>query len=102
MPACVPLSRHRQSSDLPACTSVAPRTPADLRDPSWEMRIHFYLFPTLILAHVSLQTFLDFNVIYISIEVATNLRFPNPDALEVPGSGRNWVGAVAYFACWVL
>ena len=30
-------------------------------------------------------------------------KFPNPDALGVPGSGRNWVlGAVAYLVCWVL
>ena len=39
-----------------------------LRDPSWKSRIHFYLFPILVLAHVPLQTFLDFNAIYILIE----------------------------------
>jgi hypothetical protein len=39
-----------------------------LRDPSWKTRIHFYLFPILVLAHVPLQTFLDFNAIYIMIE----------------------------------
>jgi len=39
-----------------------------LRDPSWKTRIHFYLFPILVLAHVPLQTFLDFNAIYILIE----------------------------------
>jgi hypothetical protein len=40
-----------------------------LRDSSWKMRIHFYLFPVLVLAHVPLQTFLDFiNAIYFLIE----------------------------------
>ena len=39
-----------------------------LRDPSWRTRLHFYLFPVLVLAHVPLQTFLDFNTIYILIE----------------------------------
>ncbi|KAF8497822.1 hypothetical protein F5888DRAFT_1613094, partial [Russula emetica] len=71
-----------------------------LRDPSYKTRIHFYLFPILVLAHLPLQTFLDFNAIYILIEVA---KFPNPDSPGVPGSGRNWVlGAVAYIACWIL
>jgi hypothetical protein len=39
-----------------------------LRDPSWKTRFHFYIFPVLVLAHVPLQTFLDFNAIYILIE----------------------------------
>ena len=39
-----------------------------LRDPSYKTRIHFYLFPIIVLAHVPLQTFLDFNAIYILIE----------------------------------
>ena len=39
-----------------------------LRDPSWKTRIHFYLFPFIVLAHVPLQTFLDFNAVYIMIE----------------------------------
>ena len=39
-----------------------------LRDPSWKSRIHFYLFPILVLAHVPLQTFLVFNTLYILIE----------------------------------
>ncbi|KAH9953468.1 hypothetical protein BC827DRAFT_134941 [Russula dissimulans] len=71
-----------------------------LRDPSWKTRLHFYLFPLLVLAHVPLQTYFDFNAVFILIEVA---KFPNPDAPGVPGSGRNWVlGAVAYIACWVI
>jgi len=39
-----------------------------LRDPSWKTRLHFYLFPFLVFAHVPLQTYLDFNAIYILIE----------------------------------
>ena len=39
-----------------------------LRDPSFKTRMHFYLWPIIILAHVPLQTFLDFNAIYILIE----------------------------------
>ena len=39
-----------------------------LRDPSWKTRLHFYLFPLLVLAHVPLQTFLDFNAVYILIQ----------------------------------
>ncbi|KAF8261984.1 hypothetical protein EI94DRAFT_1809524 [Lactarius quietus] len=71
-----------------------------LRDPAWKTRIHFYLFPLIVFAHIPIQTFLDFNAVFILIEVA---KFPNPDAPGVPGSGRNWVlGAVAYIAAWVI
>lgn len=71
-----------------------------LRDPSWKTRLHFYLFPLLVLAHIPIQTFLDFNAVFILIEVA---KFPNPDAPGVPGSGRNWVlGVAAYIASWVV
>ncbi|KAH9172425.1 hypothetical protein EDB89DRAFT_2242881 [Lactarius sanguifluus] len=71
-----------------------------LRDPSWKTRLHFYLFPLLVLAHIPIQTFLDFNAVFILIEVA---RFPNPDAPGVPGSGRNWaLGVAAYIASWVV
>ena len=42
-----------------------------LRDPSWKTCIHFryfYLFPLVVHVHVPLQTFLEFNAIYILIE----------------------------------
>ena len=55
IPACIPLSRQRQHSDLPV-----------LRDPSWGTHIHFYLYPVLVLAHVPRQTFLDFNAVLVS------------------------------------
>ena len=64
MPACEPLLRHRKSSDF--------RSPGLhfelLNDLSWKTRIHFYLFPILVLTHMPLQTFLDFYSIYILIE----------------------------------
>jgi hypothetical protein len=40
----------------------------ELRDPCWRTRLHFYLFPVLVLALVPLQTFLDFNAVYILFE----------------------------------
>ncbi|KAI0044572.1 hypothetical protein FA95DRAFT_1562103 [Auriscalpium vulgare] len=71
-----------------------------LRNPSWKSRLHFYLFPLLVFAHLPLQTFFDFNAAFILIEVA---KFPNPDAPGVPGSGRNWAFAfAAYVACWAI
>ncbi|KAF8497779.1 hypothetical protein F5888DRAFT_1694903, partial [Russula emetica] len=68
---------------------LAPRTLAR-PVPGCKTRIHLYLFPIFVLAHVPLQTFLDFNATYILTEVA---KFPNPDsprpefpALVVTGS----------------
>ncbi|KAI0354476.1 hypothetical protein OH77DRAFT_504619 [Trametes cingulata] len=78
------------------------RTPALhlelLRSPSWKMYLFFYLFPVFVLGHIPLQTFFDFNAVFILLLVA---RHPNPEAPGVPGSGRNWaLGAAAYIACW--
>jgi hypothetical protein len=39
-----------------------------LRDPSWKTRLHFYLFPFIVFAHMPLQTFLDLNAVYMLIE----------------------------------
>ncbi|KAI0338773.1 hypothetical protein BDW22DRAFT_1432294 [Trametopsis cervina] len=70
-----------------------------LRNPSWKMRIWYYLFPLFVFSHIPLQTFFDFNVAFILLLVA---KHPNPAAPGVPGSGRNWsLGAAAYIACWV-
>ncbi|TFY58149.1 hypothetical protein EVG20_g8264 [Dentipellis fragilis] len=69
-----------------------------LRNPSWKSRLYFYLFPLFVFAHIPLQTFFDFNAVFIMIEIA---KFPNPIAPGVPGSGHNWaLGAAAYIACW--
>lgn len=70
-----------------------------LRNPSPLARLHFYLLPIITFYHILLQTFFDFNAVYVLIQVA---RFPNPVAPGVPGSGRNWaLGATAYIACWL-
>ncbi|KAI0773116.1 hypothetical protein BD413DRAFT_656388 [Trametes elegans] len=78
------------------------RTPALhlelLRNPSWKMHLLFYLFPVFVFAHIPLQTFFDFNAVFILLLVA---KHPNPEAPGVPGSGRNWaLAAAAYIACW--
>lgn len=39
-----------------------------LRDPSWRSRLHFFLFPLLVFFHVPLQTFFDFNAVFILIQ----------------------------------
>ncbi|KAI0086063.1 hypothetical protein BDY19DRAFT_895416 [Irpex rosettiformis] len=70
-----------------------------LRNPSWRMRLWYYLFPLFIFFHLPLQTFFDFNAVFILLLVA---KHPNPAAPGVPGTGRNWsLGAAAYIACWV-
>ncbi|KAI0631423.1 hypothetical protein C8Q77DRAFT_1227050 [Trametes polyzona] len=69
-----------------------------LRNPSWKMRLFYYLFPVFVFAHIPLQTFFDFNAVFILLLVAMH---PNPEAPGVPGSGRNWaLAAAAYIACW--
>ncbi|CDO76829.1 hypothetical protein BN946_scf185033.g26 [Trametes cinnabarina] len=78
------------------------RTPALnmelLRNPSWKMHLFYYLFPVFVFAHIPLQTFFDFNTVFILLLVA---KRPNPEAPGVPGSGRNWaLAAAAYIACW--
>ncbi|KAF8641631.1 hypothetical protein AX16_009857 [Volvariella volvacea WC 439] len=69
-----------------------------LRNPSVWSHIYFYLFPILVFFHIPLQSFFDFNAVFILVQVS---RYPNPQAPGVPGSGRNWaLGAAAYIACW--
>ncbi|KAK0200175.1 hypothetical protein DFS33DRAFT_1266738 [Desarmillaria ectypa] len=68
-----------------------------LRNPSPFARVYFYIFRLFIFAHLFLQTFFDFNAVFIIIQVA---KYPNPG---VPGSGKNWAfGAAAYILCWFL
>ncbi|KAF8879595.1 hypothetical protein BD779DRAFT_1628013 [Infundibulicybe gibba] len=71
-----------------------------LRNPSIQSRLYFYLYPLFIFAHIPLQTFFDFNAVFILFQVS---KFPNPEAPGVPGSGRNWaLGTAAYIACWAV
>ena len=39
--------------------------PELLRNPSWKMRLWFFLFPVLVFLHLALQTFFDFNAVFI-------------------------------------
>lgn len=39
--------------------------PELLRNPSWKMRLWFYLYPIFVFAHLPLQTFFDFNAVFI-------------------------------------
>ena len=36
-----------------------------IRNPSWQMRLWYYLFPLFVFAHIPLQTFFDFNAVFI-------------------------------------
>ncbi|KAJ7667406.1 hypothetical protein B0H17DRAFT_1142715 [Mycena rosella] len=71
-----------------------------LRHPDLKFRLYFYLFPLFVFAHIPLQTFFDFNAVFMLIQIS---KFPNPEAPGVPGSGRNWaLAAAAYVACWLV
>ncbi|KDQ52593.1 hypothetical protein JAAARDRAFT_40202 [Jaapia argillacea MUCL 33604] len=71
-----------------------------LRNPSWRSRLHYYLYPLFVFYDIPLQTFFDFNAVFIILQVA---KFPTPAAPGVPGSGRNWaLGAAAYIAAWAV
>ncbi|EMD31184.1 hypothetical protein CERSUDRAFT_120045 [Gelatoporia subvermispora B] len=94
---------HARTTGVPQPPRPRFRTPVFnldfLRSPSWKTRLLFYSFPVLVFAHVPLQTFFDFNAVFILLLVA---KFPNPAAPGVPGSGRGWaLGAAAYIACWL-
>ncbi|CAK5277851.1 unnamed protein product [Mycena citricolor] len=71
-----------------------------VQNPGFKSRLYFLLFPLLVFAHIPLQTFFDFNAVFMLIQIA---KFPNPLAPGVPGSGRNWeLAAAAYAACWLV
>ena len=36
-----------------------------LRSPSWKMRLWYCLFPLFVFGHIPLQTFFDFNAVFI-------------------------------------
>ncbi|KAI0701289.1 hypothetical protein BC835DRAFT_1411439 [Cytidiella melzeri] len=87
--ASVPRPRFRS-------TSLHPEL---LQSPFWKMRLWYYAFRVFVFLHIPLQTFFDFNAVFMMLLVA---KHPNPAAPGVPGTGRNWsLGAAAYIACWV-
>ncbi|KAJ7641729.1 hypothetical protein FB45DRAFT_361259 [Roridomyces roridus] len=94
------------SADYPERHPPRPRFHANglhlehLQNPALKLRLYFYLFPILVFAHIPLQTFFDFNAVFMLVQIS---KFPNPNAPGVPGSGRNWaLAAAAYVACWLV
>ncbi|KAF7986914.1 hypothetical protein HWV62_12697 [Athelia sp. TMB] len=81
-----------------------------VESPSAWTRAQFFLFPVVALAHIPLQTYFDFNAVYILLDVLLMgflvgrvAKHPNPLAPGVPGSGRGWaLGGAAYIACWAV
>ncbi|KAJ7187122.1 hypothetical protein C8R46DRAFT_1058957 [Mycena filopes] len=71
-----------------------------LQSPNLKLRLYFYIFPLFVFAHLPLQTFFDFNAVFMLVQIS---KFPNPDAPGVPGSGKGWaLAAAAYVACWLV
>jgi hypothetical protein len=116
IPACVPLSRQRQSSELQACTSNScttlhrpsntehaysstmtyprSRTRVSSDVPRLQRCLHLDRLSRLELVLV------PFAELSLFVESQSSLIRTCP---EFPGSFRNLVlGAVAYIACWIL
>lgn len=94
----LPATKTQEHSQAPKFRSTGLH-PELLRNPSALARLYFYLLPIMTFYHIPVQSFLDFNAVFIILQIA---RFPNPSAPGVPGSGKNWaLGAAAYIACWL-
>ncbi|PPQ87612.1 hypothetical protein CVT25_005797 [Psilocybe cyanescens] len=104
--AFLPSSAQPMSPYAYAHTNVAPPTQPRfnaknlnlqiLLNPSKWMKLYFYLWPFLVFYHIPLQSFFDFNAVFILVQVS---KFPSSTS---PSSSRkNWaLGAAAYIACW--
>ncbi|KAH6904908.1 hypothetical protein BKA70DRAFT_1373297 [Coprinopsis sp. MPI-PUGE-AT-0042] len=69
-----------------------------LRSPSMWMKVYYRLWPILVFGHLPVQAFLDFNAVYMLLQVS---RYPLPTAS--PNSGKNWaLCAAGYIACWLI
>ncbi|KIO32402.1 hypothetical protein M407DRAFT_214369 [Tulasnella calospora MUT 4182] len=75
--------------------------PTLLRDPTLLTRVRFYLWGLFVVfGHIVLQSFLDFNIVYMMVQVA---KHPTPSPLGTSSSQRNWtLATVAYIASWVI
>lgn len=94
----LPTVKTQEHSQTPKFRSTGLH-PELLRNPSALTRLYFYLLPFMTFYHIPVQTFFDFNAVFIILQIA---KFPNPSAPGVPGSGKNWaLGAAAYIACWL-
>lgn len=93
--------------------------PELLRNPTLSAKLYFYLFALFTFYHIPLQTFFDFNAVFMLLQCVSSLivrltspvltmiarvaMYPNPTAPGVSGSGKNWeLGATAYIACWLV
>ncbi|KAG5637511.1 hypothetical protein H0H81_004337 [Sphagnurus paluster] len=56
-----------------------------LRNPSLKSRLYFYLYPILVFAHIPLQTFFDFNAVFILFHIQTRKHLGSP---APGGTGR--------------
>ncbi|KAF9478772.1 hypothetical protein BDN70DRAFT_895487 [Pholiota conissans] len=94
-PAAFNASAHDGVLPLPQPRFKAKNLQLQILDsPSKWMRLYYYAWPLLVLYHIPLQTFFDFNAVFILLQVA---KFPNPQS-----SGRGWaLGAAAYVASWL-
>ncbi|KIY67542.1 hypothetical protein CYLTODRAFT_422421 [Cylindrobasidium torrendii FP15055 ss-10] len=69
-----------------------------IRSESILVRTYFWVFRLFIFAHLPIQTYFDFNAVFMLIDVAL---YPTPQAPGVSGSGRSWsLAAAAYLFCW--
>ncbi|KAG8897558.1 hypothetical protein FRB99_008062 [Tulasnella sp. 403] len=75
--------------------------PTLLRDPSAWTKARWWAWGVIVvLGHVVFQTFLDFNIAYMLIQVA---KHPTITPLSTRSSQRNWtLASVAYIICWAL
>ncbi|KAF8509755.1 hypothetical protein BU17DRAFT_98635 [Hysterangium stoloniferum] len=66
-----------------------------LRSPALSMRIRYILHPVLIFGHLVLQTYFDFNAVFMILQISSH---PGPD-----NNAKNWaLAATAYIACYVF
>lgn len=65
-----------------------------LRSPSPWMKAYFYLWPFIVFYHIPLQSFFDFNAVYILFQVT---KYPSLNSTT-----KSWSLAItAYIACWL-
>jgi len=96
VPAPDPVPRPALPVPLPQPRFHAKNLNIDLlRSPDPRLRLYFYLWPLLVFYHIPLQSFFDFNAVYILLQVT---KYPHPDS-----STRSWaLATTAYIACWLV
>ncbi|KAF8578536.1 hypothetical protein K439DRAFT_1648755 [Ramaria rubella] len=92
---------HPVPTHAPRSSTVSPRFRAPslhlslLRSPALSMRIRYALHPVIVFAHLPLQTYFDFNAVFMLIQLSSH---PGPT-----NSSRSWsLASAAYIACYAL